>query len=400
MRCAVLMGIMILSIALSAAAGIPKYINYSGKIMDKSGYLLEDGEYDMEFRLYDGETGPEIWCETHHQAEGRAVQVVKGTYNIQLGKYSALGDTTTTFASGYYIEMKFKKPVDSTYEVFSKQPLSTTPYSIRSKYANQALQATQAINATNAENATYAVSAKSATIASCALNVIAQNLPGYLLSGVQNIVNPAAAGSGVNYSGVYSPATDVRAILVEMIGPGGGGGGVSGGSGASAYAGGGGAGGYCRKFIVSPAASYAMTIGCGGDGGEENNKGSDGSSATTFGSPSLYAGPGIGGAGIAASSGSQIAPGGDGGSVSGGDLNACGSVGRYGLQINASCHIAGVGGDSLMGGNPKAPRLTSSGAGYDAPGCGAGGTGAASTDGNSYKGGKGANGLIIIWEYK
>lgn len=84
MRCAVLAGLLVFGIALSAtAAGIPKYLNYSGKIMGKDGHLLEDGPYDMEFRLYDGEAGPQIWCETHHQAEGRPVQIVRGAYNVQ-----------------------------------------------------------------------------------------------------------------------------------------------------------------------------------------------------------------------------------------------------------------------------------------------------------------------------
>jgi hypothetical protein len=124
--------------ASSADAAVPKLINYSGKIVDKSGNLLGDGTYDMKFTIYSGQSGPAIWWESHLNANGQGVSVRNGAYSVVLGGISPLGDTSTSFSSDYYLEMQFYNPAPySTWETFAKQQLLTVPYSMRAEYANQ-----------------------------------------------------------------------------------------------------------------------------------------------------------------------------------------------------------------------------------------------------------------------
>jgi len=48
-----LMGMLLLGmLAVPVFAEVPKLINYSGKIMDKQGIILEDKDYDMIFTLW------------------------------------------------------------------------------------------------------------------------------------------------------------------------------------------------------------------------------------------------------------------------------------------------------------------------------------------------------------
>lgn len=135
-----LAAILVLCMAWTAqAAGVPKQISYSGKIADKNGNLLADGEYDMLFKLFSGPSGPERWKEEHYQAAGHAVTVSKGAYHVVLGEIAPLGNTSTTFNEDYYLEMAFKKPADTVWQTFPRQPLMTTPYSMRAEYSNQAV---------------------------------------------------------------------------------------------------------------------------------------------------------------------------------------------------------------------------------------------------------------------
>lgn len=144
--------IMVLGMGFTVcAAGVPKLINYSGKITDKNSHLLADGDYDMKFTIYNGETGPAIWNEEHFQASGHAVYVNRGSYNVVLGEIASLGNTYTTFNSEYYLEMAFKKPSDpiTAWETFPRQRMLTAPYSMRSEYTNTAVLA---ITATTAQS--------------------------------------------------------------------------------------------------------------------------------------------------------------------------------------------------------------------------------------------------------
>ena len=109
----------------------------------------------------------------------------------------------------------------------------------------------------------------------------------------------------------YSLPANITAILIECVGGGGGGGGTAGGLLSAGAGGSGGAGSYARKYISSPAASYAIAVGSGGAGGAAgNNSGSSGNN-TTFGSTIISCNGGSGGSGSPAG-GASVALGGAG----------------------------------------------------------------------------------------
>jgi hypothetical protein len=141
----------------------------------------------------------------------------------------------------------------------------------------------------------------------------------------------------------------LKAIRVKCQGGGGGGGGASttGASNPAAGSGGGG-GGFAEKFITDISglsSSESITVGTGG-GGNTNANGSAGNNTTAFG---LTGNGGSGGTnGPDASTDFSVAPPGDGGSSSGGDINIGGGAGYIGVT-SVQRNFGGNGGDTLFG---------------------------------------------------
>lgn len=197
-------------------------------------------------------------------------------------------------------------------------------------------------------------------------------------------------------SGIYSPTTGTKLIIVEAIGGGGAGGGsVSTTSGQQSSGSGGASGGYVMATFTLGFAGASYIIGSGGSAANGNNGGNG--SSTTF--LTINAGGGSGGPVGTASAASVIA-GSFGGSATGGDINAAGSNGNSGIVYTAAVALGGFGGSSkIYPGNGGASRA-STGDGFPATGYGCGGGGGNSgASGGARAGGIGAQGLIIIWEY-
>ncbi|MCV0396971.1 MAG: sialate O-acetylesterase [Rhizobiaceae bacterium] len=198
----------------------------------------------------------------------------------------------------------------------------------------------------------------------------------------------------------YNTPSDVAAILVEVQGSGGGGAGASSASSAARMGGGGGAGGYAAKFIESPDASYAVTIGAAGTGGAsgQNNGGAGGT--TSFGSVSATGGSGGGAFGSTAEP--YMTTGGNAGLGSGGDVNSAGDGGGIGFKMSSALRQAGAGGTSRFG-RGGTTTLTGSAAtvtnGNAGSGYGAGGGGGTCSDSANASGGDGNPGVVLVWEY-
>lgn len=76
-----------------AATGINPQIPLNGMLRDDKGRVL-DGDHDMHFRIYDApEGGALLWTGTHTAANGNAVSVNDGYFNVLLG--SGAGNTLT-----------------------------------------------------------------------------------------------------------------------------------------------------------------------------------------------------------------------------------------------------------------------------------------------------------------
>lgn len=217
--------------------------------------------------------------------------------------------------------------------------------------------------------------------------------------------NPGRLSNIVTYtsgSGTYTVPVGVTAIQVKIVGAGGAGGSANYSACAGLYhvGSGGGSGGYCEKFISSPAASYSYSVGAGGTPNTTTcGNGTAGGSAggnTTFGTSFLTAN---GGAGGLNSYSGFIINGGAGGAATGGDINISGT--RGGAAVSSSYLSAGYGANSIFGGGGSGlGAINGTSAGFAGTSPGAGGSGAAAYSGGWQPGGSGANGIIIIYEYK
>jgi len=349
MKKAILGSLLLALVATVVSADVPKTINYQGRLTNLSGVPLADNiNYNITVKFYlgaDPGTYPTaIWTGIF------STTTKNGYFNIALtGGTPDL--STLDFNQPYYVGVK----VEGDNEMTPRQQLNATPY---------------ALNISDA-----AITAKIASGA----------FPGYLLSDVRVFTA----------SGTYTPSTDVRAILVECQGAGGGGGGAVQTGTDAGLGSGGGAGGYTRAWITPVAGSYSYVVGQGGVGGTSGN-GSPGTANTSF--DTMIAG--YGAAGLGASSPiSTVLGGGNGGSASGGNLvNISGGAGGMAFQMSGGLTVSGEGGQSFygVGGKQVYNQPGSNGTGY-----GSGGSGASAAAGSlNRSGGNGANGLVIIWEYK
>jgi hypothetical protein len=73
-------------VAFSAWADVPLVANYQGQLLDQATGNPLDGDFDMEFRIYDeASLGTLLWSESHSDVEVR-----EGIYNVTLGSVNPL----------------------------------------------------------------------------------------------------------------------------------------------------------------------------------------------------------------------------------------------------------------------------------------------------------------------
>ncbi|HSW79873.1 MAG TPA: hypothetical protein VLG47_03790 [Candidatus Saccharimonadales bacterium] len=205
----------------------------------------------------------------------------------------------------------------------------------------------------------------------------------------------------------YTVPSGVSTIIVEMVGAGAGGGGAAAANSQYAAAGGGGAGGYARKVIVNPASSYKYTILAGGNGGTAGaNNGSTptatcfGTNATACTTPIVSCNGGNGGTGAANGTTVVTVAGGTGGTCTGGDINITGASGTRGSRASGTLGISGSGATTMFGSGGGGCIGLQAGEAAAATAYGTGGGGACTQSNTNEAGGNGAQGVIIVWEFK
>ena len=213
------------------------------------------------------------------------------------------------------------------------------------------------------------------------------------LGGTASSTIGTASTSVYTTSFTWTKPSQLKQIIVKVVGGGGGGGGTTA---ADNFGGGGGGGGYCEEtlFAQELGATETVTIGAAGALGAGSSAGTGGTGGnTTFGSHCTGNGAtgGEGGAGANA--------GGTGGTATGGDINISGQNGMIGVSTGtANNGIAGGGGSSMLGlGAPLAHQqgtVGAAGTGYGAGGSGAHAGGSAS----DIDGGAGTVGALILTE--
>lgn len=74
-----------------AATGINKQINFQGKLVNANGTNVANGNYNMEFKLYDAASGgTTLWTETRLNNNSQGVAVTDGVFQVNLGSITSL----------------------------------------------------------------------------------------------------------------------------------------------------------------------------------------------------------------------------------------------------------------------------------------------------------------------
>lgn len=203
-------------------------------------------------------------------------------------------------------------------------------------------------------------------------------------------------------SGTYTATTGTRKVIVEMVGGGGGGAGSrAASSGNLSIGGSGGAGSYLKATYTSGFSGVQVTVGAGGNGGTTADPFASTGSASSFGSLCSAAG---GSAGSPAGPTNTFPFTTVASVVSGGSTGTGIVIGTPGSGTGASVAISSTTLISFPGGNSQFGSggfiTATNSAGIQGSGYGAGGGPTAVSGGNpAVAGGKGSNGIVLIWEY-
>lgn len=125
-----LVALLIFSGVSMVLAAVPTTINYQGHLNDNQGNPVPDGSYDMQFYLFDAETGEnQLWNSPN--GELQTVTVDNGVYNVQLGAIEPLDNTI--FESGTaWLEIAIYNANTTNWEILSpRQLITATAYSLK-----------------------------------------------------------------------------------------------------------------------------------------------------------------------------------------------------------------------------------------------------------------------------
>lgn len=112
-----------------SSADVPKFINYQGKLTNKSGTPL-NGAYTMTFTIYDA-VGTHLWTENQS-----SVAVNNGIFNVILGSGAdgvpdTADDTLVTESVFSDVNRWLGVKVGTDSEMSPRQKLNTTPYAFK-----------------------------------------------------------------------------------------------------------------------------------------------------------------------------------------------------------------------------------------------------------------------------
>ncbi|KEY42711.1 hypothetical protein [Pantoea agglomerans] len=226
-----------------------------------------------------------------------------------------------------------------------------------------------------------------------------------LLAAMNTLVGP---GRLINVqifksSAPYKKTPGTKNVISEVQAAGGSGGntGYSGSSTVS-LATGGSAGGYAKsKLSADQVDGQMITVGTGGKAKVGNPVSGNVGGDSSIGSLVVCKG-GSGGYGQEQATPPFTCTGVLGGDATGGNIvNTPGGSSEHGVSLSTGSNFVGKGGDSFFG-KGGFSRANNNSVGNDANGFGSGGGGAVGGPNNAstgYKGGAGADGIVIIWEY-
>jgi len=91
-------GVLVVVVGLvgptAKAANSSSYLNFQARLLSAAGAVVPDGNYNLQFKVYDAETGgTNLWTETHDYNGGspdNRVRVVNGYLSVKLGSITSL----------------------------------------------------------------------------------------------------------------------------------------------------------------------------------------------------------------------------------------------------------------------------------------------------------------------
>src|SRR3990167_24629 len=137
--------------AVKAAAGINEQLNFQGRLLDSTGAVVADGNYNMQFKIYqDGNGilggGDETlkWTETRRNNNSQGVVVKNGYFSVNLGSITAFGASVDWNQDTLWLSIHiggtnptctpFSTCAGAETEMDPFKRLSSTPYALNSKY--------------------------------------------------------------------------------------------------------------------------------------------------------------------------------------------------------------------------------------------------------------------------
>lgn len=178
-------------------AAVPYIINFQGKMTNRAdGTNVTDGNYGMQFKIYDAATnGNLLWTETW-DATSTQVTVTNGVFNVKLGTLASLA--TVDFTGGtLYLSVNFSANGGTTYdgEMAPRKQLVSSPY---------------AFNASNlVGSGRIAVTATSSTISAATITYnpdSSTSTPAVVVTASSNVTGPAlkVVQNGSGSAGVFT----------------------------------------------------------------------------------------------------------------------------------------------------------------------------------------------------
>jgi hypothetical protein len=111
--------LLVIVMATSVFADIPKTLSYQGRLMNTVGQPVIDGQYSVTFRLYDASTGGDMeWSEI------QTVSTTNGYFHTVLGNISVF--SSSRFDQALWIEMQIGTAAAMT----PRQQLGTAAYAM------------------------------------------------------------------------------------------------------------------------------------------------------------------------------------------------------------------------------------------------------------------------------
>lgn len=136
-----------------AAAGINQQINFQGRLLNAAGAVVPDGNYNMEFKIYQDGTGCVStgsspcggtlkWTETRQNSNSQGVTVKNGYFSVALGSVTAFGSGVDWNQDTLWLSTNIGGTATGASPVYDGEMLpfrrlSAAPYALQAQSANQ-----------------------------------------------------------------------------------------------------------------------------------------------------------------------------------------------------------------------------------------------------------------------